>query len=243
MTETLTIIGLGRFGQVAASLLEKDFHINTIDPADPAGPWPRIGIADLINSEHVLLCVPINQLQAVLASINPYLQPGATVLDTCSVKIKPCQWMQQLLPNNVHSIATHPLFGPDSYHTANKIIIHSVQCAEERWQLWHALFIKLGLEPIIMDPDQHDQTIGLTQCLTHYIGRVLDGIERPDTDISTLGYKKLCEVQQQTCHDQWQLFLDIMRYNPYSASLLKNIIAHQQHLNNVLTTNEVQHGH
>ena len=42
------------------------------------------------------------------------LKENAVIVDVCSVKEYPVQWMRELLPANVSILATHPMFGPDS---------------------------------------------------------------------------------------------------------------------------------
>jgi len=237
-----TIIGLGRFGYCLAKILQSQFEINFIDTQAIECQLPQIDYPQLVESDHVFLCVPINQLQSTLEKITPYLKKGATVLDTCSVKLLPCQWMTSILPNNVELIATHPLFGPDSEQAIHTIIMHPLRCDDDRFNFWVDTFKSFNLEPHQMAPEKHDQTIGVTQSLTHYIGRLLGGISRPDTCYQTLGYQKLCDVQQQTCHDQWQLFMDILKFNPYNKALLNAIENQQQSLQTVLNSSEVEHG-
>jgi prephenate dehydrogenase len=44
----------------------------------------------------------------------PALRPGQLIIDTCSVKERPLEWMLEELPDHVQIVGTHPLFGPDS---------------------------------------------------------------------------------------------------------------------------------
>ena len=237
-----TIIGMGRFGQCLAQCLTDILDLNYIDPQARDVPWPRIDWVDLASSTTVFLCMPINQMRTCLKTLSPHLNPKATVIDTCSVKIKPCQWMETTLPNSTQLIATHPLFGPDSIQSVHTIIVHPLRCTDHHFEHWLKQLRSINLEPKRMSPDEHDRTIGVTQSLTHYVGRLLGGITRPTTALQTLGYKKLCDVQHQTCFDDWQLFLDIIRFNPYNHTLIEAIDQQQRILYNALHTQEEPHG-
>jgi hypothetical protein len=41
--------------------------------------------------------------------------------------------------------------------------------------------------------------------------------------VSSLGYKKLLEIIEQTCNDSWQLFLDLQRFNPYTPAMRQKL--------------------
>ena len=239
---TTTVIGLGRFGRCMATLLSPHTPVNYLDPNVNDTHFARIDIAELGQSERVFLCVPISQMQSVLASIAPYLTPGTVVLDTCSVKVLPCQWMLSALPEHIELIATHPLFGPDSQHDIHTVITHPLRCSTAHLDAWIEQCNLLHLDPVIMSPEEHDQTIGITQSITHYVGRLLEGVTRPSSEHQTLGYQKLCQVQEQTCNDPWQLFIDILQYNPYNRALLNDIQHQQQALHSTLQLNEATHG-
>ena len=70
-----------------------------------------------------------------------------------------------------------------------------------------------------MSPDEHDRRAAYTQGVTHLVGRILADLGLESSPIATLGYRRLLEIVEQTCHDSWQLFLDLQRYNPYTAEM------------------------
>ncbi len=53
-------------------------------------------------------------MKEVLERIGPRLAPGSLVMDTCSVKALPVEWMEQTMPESVQILGNHPMFGPDS---------------------------------------------------------------------------------------------------------------------------------
>ncbi len=92
------------------------FPLLGYDPAVTDAPKGVIlrPLAEVAACDAVILATPVPALSAVIAAINPYLRPGAVVLDVGSVKVIPAQKMLAELPPYVDIIGTHPLFGPQS---------------------------------------------------------------------------------------------------------------------------------
>ena len=74
-----------------------------------------------------------------------------------------------------------------------------------------------------MSADQHDHQVAFTQGVTHFIGRVLDEMDLHLHPLSTLGFRKILDVMEQTCNDPWQLFLDLQRMNPYTGEMREKL--------------------
>jgi len=242
MKTPLALIGFGRFGKFMAPLLESQFDIHTLDPVNGVHRFHRIKAADLHQFPAVMWCTPISQMQQSMQQLAPHLAPGCTVIDTASVKILPSRWMLECLPPNCECIATHPLFGPDSFTRCQTIIMHPLRCKADTYTHWQGVFSQAGMKPRDMSPQEHDKELSLTQGLTHYIGRSLECLELPNSNVATLGYERLQQLREQTCNDSRQLFLDIIRYNPYSLDILKKVTHHQETLHALLNQQEIDHG-
>ena len=93
-----------------------------------------------------------------------------------------------------------------------------------------------------MTPEQHDQEVSVTQSITHYVGRLLDSLALPKTEVATQGYRRLQQLQQQTCEDSLELFADLIRFNPYSADVINVIEQRHQQLQQQLEQQESHHG-
>ncbi len=232
-TYAASIIGYGRFGTLWGKILASYFSLKgqvvavsdlrTISSNLPQG-LHQCSLEDALRlSEAIFLCVPISQMQRVLTCIAPMVNPDALVCDTCSVKTLPAHWMQETLPKSLRILATHPLFGPDSftrdakYH--NTIICSPVRISDTEYQKWLQRFREMNLVPKTLDLVEHDKQAAYTQCLTHMLGRVLSSLKLTKYTVSTCGYEALLEIILQTCSDSSTLFEDMHQYNNYSQEM------------------------
>ena len=219
------IIGFGRFGQLTARYLAGDLDVFVYNRSDKEDAIAAMGAAPVsletvCNQPVVVLCVPISRMQDMLGVIGPLLKPSTVVVDVCSVKTLPVQWMQDILPAEVSILATHPMFGPDSAAdslTGRKIVLCPVRLSPERYACIRKTLASMGLVLMETTPEAHDRQIATTLALTHFIGRSLSRFGAPALDIDTEGYQRLRHILGVVKNDTWALFQDMHRYNPYAA--------------------------
>ncbi len=217
------IIGYGRFGRFWEGVLAPSYDVWVTDrqPVEAANYLP---LADLCaHCEAIFLCVPINQIEAVIDQIAPHLRPGQTVLDTCSVKVLPARAMlSRLGESGANLIATHPMFGPDSASVSLSglpVVVWPLAGEGEAYRQWARFFEGLGLRVVEMSPEEHDRLAAYSQGVTHYMGRVLDEMALQPTPIDTRGFSILLSLVEQTCNDSWELFHDLQIHNPYTREM------------------------
>jgi prephenate dehydrogenase len=223
--KNIGIYGLGRFGRFYAELLS-GYAVVKAYSRNPEAPLPdgvrRIDEEEICAQPVIILCVAISALPEVLQGLAAKLKPGTLVMDTCSVKSMPVQWMEEFLPPEVKILATHPMFGPDSAQggiAGLPMILHPVRIGSAEVAQWRLFFERVGLSVQIMEPELHDRQAAFTQGLTHYLGRVLAELDLEPSRMASLGYRKLLEIIEQTCNDSWQLFYDLQQYNPYTREM------------------------
>ncbi len=134
---TVGIIGFGRFSQLMIRYLSEDCEVTVYDRRERAGDISRLGghsgsLAAACACDIVIPAVPISAMKPTLIQIGPRLKPHTLVVDICSVKTYPVQWMLEILPANVDILATHPMFGPDS---AAVTLVPWRNTAPSRWIL------------------------------------------------------------------------------------------------------------
>lgn len=222
---TVGIYGLGRFGSLWAGLLSGRFEVVAFsrDPSRRPPPGVRkASEAELGGCDAVFLCVAISAMQEVCERLAPLVARDTLVLDTCSVKVHPARVMQASLPPSTPIVATHPMFGPDSARLGLRglpMVVCPVRAPDRTLQAWTASFRDMGLDVLIMSPEEHDRGAAYTQGVTHFVGRTLADMGLGPSPIATLGYRRLLEIVEQTCNDSWQLFLELQQYNPYTAEM------------------------
>jgi prephenate dehydrogenase len=218
------IIGFGRFGKLTAGYLTEDFEVFVFNRTDKSAEIKKVGarnasLKTVCRQKIVILCVPISKLKDILVEIGPLLKDDSVVVDVCSVKVYPTQWMEASLPETVSILATHPIFGPDSAADSlkdRKIFLSPIRISKKQYQRIKAYLTSKELVLIETTPQDHDEQIAISLALTHYIGRTLSEFGAAPLDIDSEGYKRLLHILEVVEHDTWQLFYDMHRYNPYA---------------------------
>ncbi len=227
MSLELGVIGYGRFGRLAATILRRDFEVSVYDRKTlPLEEGIRlVPLAKAARKPALLLCVPISAIEAVCLQLEPHLTPGQLVLDTCSVKEKPLRLMKQILPRGVNVLGTHPLFGPDSARQGiegHRIVLCPGRGAQQQKV---ARYLKaLGLKVIVTSAANHDRQMARTQALFHFLARGVALMKIKLGPISTPGPSRMFAEFQDVQNDSPQLFRDMQLENSFSAHLRRKLI-------------------
>ena len=223
------VYGLGRFGGFWAKELAAHFPVVAWS-RDASRPTPegvrRVSEDEVLSADVIVLCVAISAFEEVLTHISGRIEPGRLVMDTCSVKMHPARAMERILKPDIHILATHPMFGPDSGRDGLDglpLVFSPVRMPRESIDLWREQFMAMGLNVVEMSPEEHDKEASYTQGITHFIGRVLGELSLKESPIATAGYCDLLDIVRQTCNDPWRLFIDLQKYNPYTAPMRRDL--------------------
>ena len=243
--KTVSIYGYGRFGKFWADLLKENFQVKVFSRRGLQSQEvsPDLEICDekeIYNCDAIFYCVAISALQDVLKEAKPHCSQETVFFDTCSVKVLPARWMKEHLPKGSRIIATHPMFGPDSYQQTERqlpMVMCNISAEKELCNSWANYFSSLSLQIQNMTPEEHDKMTASSQGITHYIGRVLGDLQLQPSPIDTHGYKQLLKIIEQTCNDSRQLFLDLQNYNPYANEILENLNQSIEKISQALTEN------
>jgi len=225
--KVISVYGYGRFGKFWADVLAEDFHVKVYSRRGLKKKEVSKGIEitdseDIYNCDAIFFCVAISSFEDLLKKSQKLFRKDTVYFDTCSVKVEPVRWMNEYMPPECKIIASHPMFGPDSFFTSPDrlpMVMCNIRAADEEFNWWKEYFSGKRMRVEVMTPDEHDKMVAYSQGITHYIGRVLADLDLKPTLINTLGYQKLLEIIQQTCNDSWQLFIDLQRFNPYTKTM------------------------
>ena len=219
------VYGLGRFGSFWAGELAK--HGFSVFGYGRSAKQAPVGVSlatedEVLSCDVLFYCVSISAFEEVLRRTAPRIKPNTLVMDTCSVKLYPARLMREHLSGDIHSIATHPMFGPDSGKNGIvglPLVICPVNAPPALVQRWTEEFVRWGLCVHQMSCEQHDREAAWSQGITHFVGRTLAELSLGETQLATTGYRSLTSIVEQTCNDPLQLFYDLQRYNPYAKQM------------------------
>jgi prephenate dehydrogenase len=228
---TIGLIGYGRFGKLAARFIAKRADLLVFDRRGIRGRLPskriKPGTLEQVASQCVvILAVPISGLRQTLRAIRPHLRPHALVIDVCSVKVKPVQWLKRLLPSSVDILGSHPLFGPDSVQRSlvgRTVVLCPVRVSTKLLVRVKRMLSHEGLIVKRMDAHTHDRMVAETLLVTQYVGRLVLSARLRRWPSSTVHYEKLEELVEVSRRDSLELFRDIWHYNPYAARLERTL--------------------
>lgn len=171
------------------------------------------------------------------------INPEALVIDVCSVKVKPLQVLEGLLPKTCQIIGTHPLFGPGSI--AKNGGIEGLPCAFSPVrcktggvnEVRSFLADTLKLNVLDRTPEEHDKEMAHVMGLSHYIGRVMQMMDIPESELATVAYKDLLDMKRVQGEDSWDLFKSIMEENPYAHEINQKFKKAEKELDKKLNSN------
>lgn len=220
------VIGYGDFAKLMIQYLAPyaDIVVASRDKKRSAEPGFRfVDNEEALSQRVVIPAIPAQFLEDYFSKNTQYLKPGTLVVDVCSVKVKPVEVLSRLLPANVSFLATHPMFGPASAAESLKgrrIMLHPVRLDEGTYQTIKTFCTGiLGLKVIEVTPEEHDRAMAYVQGLSHYIGRVMDIMKIPNTELLTEAYDDLLDMRRVQGADSWELFESIMFENPYARDI------------------------
>jgi len=228
--QSASLIGFGRFGELWAKFLSKDFKVAVYDKNPIALQraarlgFKAVSLAEASKSEVIFFAVPISSFESSIKETLEVLgDRHALLVDLLSVKTHPKEIFHKYLRSTFSAMLCHPMFGPDSYDGEGNfepaIVIDQFQSLHTEYNFWKQYFTKRGLKVVELSADEHDRLAAKSQGLTHFIGRVLNEVGLEPTKIDTLGARKLFELKEQVCNDAFELFSDLQSFNPHTREL------------------------
>ena len=243
--ETVGLVGFGRFGKMIYEYLRRDKKVLVHD--SNSRQLQDISEAttfeEVLSASLIVLCVPISAMEDTCKRMATYLQEGQIVVDTCSVKKRPIEWMLAHLPESVQILGTHPLFGPDSGKegvAGLKIALSPARIEQEVYHTIQQYLQKLQLVTIEVTPEDHDQQIAKSQAVFHLIAQVMKQLKWTSHAISTPGPEAFDRLVRTVQHDTDQLFRDIERENPFAAEWRQRFIQQVLSLDKELSSGKTE---
>ncbi len=176
--KVLIIGGTGEMGQWFSRFFKKNnYEITVWGSSGKVEIAERLGVefahdldAAISSNDIVIVTVPIDITEKVIAETAPKMKSGSLLMDLTSLKVGPTEAMQKYAPNDVEILGTHPMFGPSIPSLHGQIFI--LTPIEERSNKWfpvmRSLFEDNGAHIEVIDPAEHDRFVSVVQGLTHF---------------------------------------------------------------------------
>lgn len=240
--EEIGFVGFGEFGQFFARHLVQCFKVTACDRQDRGAEARSIGVQwasleTVASKDLVILSVPLKSLEPVLQSLTAHVPPSTTLMDVCSVKQESLRLIRRYFPST-EVIATHPLFGPQSYGLPGvkcKLVVCPPEQPSPRYEFMLAHFRdRLGLAIVHATPEQHDREMANVQALTHFIAKALIELDVKASELSTPSFDLLVQLTNILAKDSYALFETIQNGNPFAADVRHQLLKALADLNSRL---------
>lgn len=239
--KTIGIIGFGSFGKFLAEKLSSHARVRVYSHSGRENSW-MVPLEEVVAVDYLVLSIPLEAYDEMLRQIKPLLRPATVLVDVCSVKVRPIEQIQQLLPGQP-LVATHPMFGPESAsisfagHTFVMCPEVSEPAAYERVKQFAN---SLGLGIVEMSAQEHDQEIAVVQGLTFFIAHALNTMGVYDQKLITPSFERLLTLAELDQSHSAELFATIQTGNPYAAAIRTRFVDVAQGIVAQLAENKVK---
>jgi cyclohexadieny/prephenate dehydrogenase len=192
MFNKIALIGIGLIGSsiargVRLKGLAKTIAISTrkretLDEARSLGlgdSYSLDAIEAVKHADLVILSIPVQAYDAVMAQIGPYLEPGAILSDVGSVKQHVAKAMAPHTPKGVHLIPGHPIAGTEHSGPSagfaelfiNRwcVLTPAADVDKAAVSKLSSFWTALGSNVETMDAAHHDMVLAITSHIPHLV--------------------------------------------------------------------------
>lgn len=126
------------------------------------------------GANRIFLCVPMEDLEAVLEEIGPYINSKQVVMDICSIKEIPVNLLHEHVEKG-KVLGTHPVFGPGAKSIKGQnFILTPINNKEMKLAKNFGTWLeKKGAKVVITSPRDHDELMSVILGFPHFIGLVV----------------------------------------------------------------------
>ncbi|MFM5882945.1 MULTISPECIES: prephenate dehydrogenase [Methanobrevibacter] len=136
-------------------------------------------------SDIIIVSVPIHHTSDVIREVAQFMKAGSLMIDVTSVKEEPSRTMEEVLPDTVEYIPTHPIFGPRTTELDNQVIVLTATKKGEWYRKVYDYLNKQHMRIIETTAKKHDYMMSIVQVLTHFsFISTASAIEKLKIDIS-----------------------------------------------------------
>ena len=178
------------------------------------------------DADVILLSVPIETFEDIVAELAPHIQPEQVVVDVTSVKVMPVAAMHRHLKTRL-VLGTHPLFGPGAKGITGQNFVLTPTNNEERTlaEKVRDYLETRGARVSLMTPEEHDDKMAVILGLSHFIAVVAadtlissNKVAQP-TALGGITYKVLLTLVESVISENPELYASIQMNLPGVAEI------------------------
>lgn len=242
MPRSVGILGFGAFGALTRTLIERfapSVQVKVYSSRHEPDGESFFSLEDACASDAVVLCVPIRHFEETLQRVLPLMREDTIIVDVATVKVHTVEVLKRLAPGRPF-IATHPMFGPESYQkragdvSGFRIVIAEHTLPAAQFEELRSFLSNAGFNVIETSADEHDKRLASSLFLTHYIGQIVSRGGFVRSDIDTVSFGHLMDAMESVRHDS-TLFADVYAYNPYCKEVLERYEAAEKEVRKILS--------
>ena len=135
------------------------------------------------DADLVIIALPVRCCADIVAEISPHLKPGAVITDLGSTKSCLLNDCSLLFPEAVTYIGGHPMTGseesgaaasdPAIWENAIYVLTPTDKVDTKKTEQLKSLVEAIGAQPLIMNPEEHDNIVALVSHLPHIVAVAL----------------------------------------------------------------------
>lgn len=216
--------GMGKTGMQFARLFRKHgFHVHVTDRATRKKNSEIIAHADI-----VIFALPLSAAAELMReALRTATREDQLILDLSSLKTRE---VAAMLTAKGEVIGMHPLFGPSTDPTGERIILCPARASDETIKSLQILLKRLSLKSTIMTPMEHDKLMSTVQVIPHLKSLLMaDVLRLRKTDlkrvlqICTPTYEMEFNVIARFLDDHSDLYMPIIFRNPETVGVLETL--------------------
>ncbi|UCC58145.1 MAG: prephenate dehydrogenase/arogenate dehydrogenase family protein [Candidatus Bathyarchaeum sp.] len=131
-------------------------------------------VAAIEGADRVLLCVPLENLEAVLEEISSHIRSKQVVMDICSIKEIPVNLLHKYVKKGI-VLGTHPVFGPGAKSIEGQnYVLTPINDKEMKFAKKFGTWLEeKGAKVVITSPRDHDELMSVVLGFPHFLGLVV----------------------------------------------------------------------
>ncbi len=188
--DKVTIIGVGLIGGSLARAMKAEGLADAITGSgrsrETLEQAQALGIIDLIEQGHarsvegadlVVLASPVGAFEQVVREIGPVMKNGSILTDVGSVKGKLVKTIEEIIPHGISFVPAHPIAGKEKsgvteasgslFKGAKCFLTPTAKTDQGAVEKIKSLWLSVGANVLMMDPDTHDQVFAAVSHLPH----------------------------------------------------------------------------